>query len=400
MKYLVKSAVALSAFALYSTDAFTISFPSLLKHDHSTTTLVTQPIYRIRKPQPSRLKSFRLNEAASGGKDEDEEIERLRTMAAKLRAEVASLEADKAQQLADAADKAFREFDTNQDGEISLEELKAGLERALKTELSESRVQELMREFDASGDGALQRDEFVGLDKFKNQLEKLVREEKRLAQEAKNLALKEQKEAELAQARLEILNDKAPTATDKVFSVVPYLFPLLDGLAYGRFLLVSEQAQANPVVFAIATLYALYRSLPFGGLIAFFILNFFSGNPKINRLVRFNMQQAIFIDISLFFPSLLTGIIGLALAAAEVELPSSVVQLSTDAIFLVILATLGYCTVSSLLGIEPNKVPIVSKAVSDRMPSADMFDIDSEGRIIPKKPEEENKGDNKDDEKK
>ena len=53
-------------------------------------------------------------------------------MAAKLRAEAAALEADKAQQLADAAEKAFRKFDTNQDGEISFAELKAGLEKVLK----------------------------------------------------------------------------------------------------------------------------------------------------------------------------------------------------------------------------------------------------------------------------
>jgi len=68
----------------------------------------------------------------SGDSDADDEIERLRSMAAKIRAEVASLEADKAQEMADAAQKAFDKFDTNSDGAISLEELKTGLEKNLK----------------------------------------------------------------------------------------------------------------------------------------------------------------------------------------------------------------------------------------------------------------------------
>ena len=53
-------------------------------------------------------------------------------MAAKLRAEAASLEAAKASQLAEVAEKAFRKFDLNSDGEINVSELKAGLEKELK----------------------------------------------------------------------------------------------------------------------------------------------------------------------------------------------------------------------------------------------------------------------------
>jgi Ca2+-binding EF-hand superfamily protein len=92
----------------------------------------------------------------------DDEIERLKSMAQKLRAEASALEAERAQELAAAAEIVFRKFDTNKDGEISLEELKAGLEKALKIELSDKRAEQVMKTFNVSGDGKLQLDEMVG----------------------------------------------------------------------------------------------------------------------------------------------------------------------------------------------------------------------------------------------
>ena len=158
----------------------------------------------------------------------DDEIERLKSMAQKLRAEAAALEADRAQELAAAAESVFRKFDTNQDGEISLEELKNGLEKSLKIELPNKRVEQVMKDFDISGDGKLQLDEMVTLEKFRNKLESLAREEKMQALEAKQAAMAEAEAAKLAEARLNLLNDKEPTTRDKIFSVLPYLFPLLD----------------------------------------------------------------------------------------------------------------------------------------------------------------------------
>lgn len=100
------------------------------------------------------------------------------------------------------------------------------------------------------------------------------------------------------------------------------------------------------------------------------------------------MQQAIFLDIALFFPGLASALFGFILGGANVQLPSIITQISTDAIFVTLLAALGYCTASSLLGITPNKLPLVSQAVEDRMPTVDMFDIDAEGNIFAKPREE------------
>ncbi len=251
-----------------------------------------------------------------------------------------------------------------------------------------------MKEFDASGDGALQLDEFVGIDIFRNKLELLAQEEKRLAQEAAEKAKKEEMEAALAIAKVEILNEKDPTISDKILSVLPYFFPLFDGLQWGRFLLGAEGAESNPFVLGLALLYAFYRSIPLSGFLSFLVLSFLGGNPSINRLIRYNMQQAIFLDIALFFPGLIGGVFGLM----GLRLPGIVNQIGSDFIFVTLLATIGYCAVSSLLGIAPNKIPIISQAVEDRMPSIDSFDLDTEGNIVFRpREEEEGKDEKKDD---
>jgi hypothetical protein len=319
--------------------------------------------------------------------DDENEIERLRSMAAKLRAEAAQLEAQQRQAIADAALTAFRKFDTNEDGQISLDELKAGLEKTFKMELPENRVKQLMDDFDKTGDGVLDTNEFVTMDQFRNRLDALVREEKLIAKQALDEAKQQEVAFKFLQAQLELINDQPPTASDKILSILPYLFPLLDGLQFSRFLVLENPD--NVFASLIAITYGLYRAIPFGGFIAFFALSFLSGNPRINRLIRFNMQQAIFVDIALFFPGLLAALYTLIGQGLGFSLPASVTEIGTDAIFGLLLITVAYASISSLLGITPDKIPILSKAVNDRMPTVDMFD--DQGRFNPRRLNEKKK---------
>lgn len=328
---------------------------------------------------------------------QDEEIDRLKSMAQKLRAEAAALEAERAQELAEAAESAFRKFDTNKDGEISLEELKAGLEKVLKTELPDNRVQKLMDDFDVSGDGKLQLDEFVGVDRFRQRLESLARDEREQALDAQKAAQQAEEMAKMLEARMNMLNDGAPTTKDKILSVLPYLFPLLDSLQFGRFI-VAENSD-NPFIIALALMYTLFKSIPFSGFLAFLALNVLSANPGLNRLIRFNMNQAIFLDIALFFPGLFGAIIALIAGQTGNPLPPSVVETGTDVVFGLLVVSVLYASVSSLLGITPNKIPIISNAVENRMPTIDMFD--EQGRFVPREVREEKKeGDDDNDQEK
>jgi len=350
-------------------------------------TVIRGPIYS----------NSRLYNTVEDQEAKDGEIQRLKSMAAKLRAEAAALEAEKVNEMAKAAEKAFNKFDLNDDGVISTAELKAGLEKALKVDLTNDRVAQLMAEFDTTGDATLKLDEFVTVDQFRNRLEALAREEKRIADDAAKQAKLQEEEASALQATLDLLNDRPPTAQDKVISILPYLFPLMDGLQFGRFLLSGQED--NPLVGILAVIYSLYRSVPFSGFVVFFLLSFLSNNPSLNRLVRFNMQQAIFLDIALFFPGLIAAVYSLVVSGlGGGGIPPAVTELGTDAMFVTLLASLAYCTISSALGYAPDKLPIISQAALDRMPTVEWFD--EKGQFIPRELREEKKKKDDDEKKK
>jgi Ca2+-binding EF-hand superfamily protein len=127
-------------------------------------------------------------------------------MAQLLRMEAAALEDSREHELEAIAESAFRKFDTNQDGEISLDELKAGLEIAFKMQLPDKRVRQLMEGCDISGDGKLQLDEFVSVNKFVNRLEMLNKKEKQLGLDSKKEAQMEAEMALLVETRLSLIN--------------------------------------------------------------------------------------------------------------------------------------------------------------------------------------------------
>jgi len=137
---------------------------------------------------------------------------------------------------------------------------------------------------------------------------------------------------------------------------------LMDGLRYSRFLLAD--GDGNPIVFAVAILYGLYQSILLIRFVAFFTLNFLSTNAGRNRLVWYNMQQAIFIDIALFFLDLLLGLTKMVLPVIGVN--------------------------------EPSKLPAILKIVLDRMLMINAFD--KEGRYIPRdvRENDDDKGEDKD----
>jgi hypothetical protein len=362
--------ITLSLFAIGSSNAFA---PNTGRHN-----TLSRPGFAI-SPAAMTLRLATAN-GALGDSNDDNEVERLRAMAKKLREEATTLAAEQTRKVSESTQKAFSKFDINQDGKISVDELKAGLEKAFKYEIPESRIRKLVDKFDRNGDGTLQLDEFVSVDQMRNQLDSLIRDEKGVEQEESKRIQQIEESEKLSEMRMAIVNDGEPTTTDKVVSVLPYLLPLLDSLQFVNFFATKHPDNVFGQIAVIA--YYLYRSIPFGGFIGFFGLSFLSNNPTFNRLVRFNMQQAIYLDIALFIPGSLALLYGAAQSNLDLNLPAEAIAYGSDAVVLAMVATIAYASASSLLGKTPDMLPIVSKAAEDKMISPEMFD--DEGKFIGK----------------
>jgi len=328
--------------------------------------------------------SFSLQAAANSvlpdpsNNSENDEVQRLRAMAQRLRDDASALAAEQAQKVTEIAMKAFAQFDLNNDGTISVDELKMGLEKATKHEIPQDRIEKLLQQYDANSDGVLQMEEFAPVERLKNQLDSIVREEKVIALEDAKVLKQMEEQKQLQEMQMALVNDGEPTASDKVVSILPYLFPLLDSLQFAGQWVTSHPDNIVAQVGAVA--FTLYRSIPLSGFLAFFALNFFSGNLSLNRLVRFNMQQAIYLDLALIVPGIMVGLLGAMGSGLGLPASEMVQEVLNDAVVLGTLATVAYASVSSLIGATPDQIPWVSNAAKGRMITPDMFD--EEGKFV------------------
>jgi len=96
------------------------------------------------------------------------------------------------------------------------------------------------------------------------------------------------------------------TVTDRIFACLPYLLPLVDGLAFGKYLFAQFPIVGEVLLLPLSPLIFIYQVIPFGSLIIFFAL--FLGvvrNENINHFIRFNAMQAILIDIVMILCSII-----------------------------------------------------------------------------------------------
>ena len=146
------------------------------------------------------------------------------------------------------------------------------------------------------------------------------------------------------------------TVSDRIFASLPYLLPLIDGLAFGDKYLFKQFPVLELFFLPLAPLLQIY-SLPFASLIIFFAL--YLGvvrNENISHFIRFNAMQAILLDIVL----MLCGLV-LPLLARGVQI-AFIAETLYNMVFLGVLAAFVYAVAQSALG-RYAEIPPLSDAV-------------------------------------
>uniref|UniRef100_A0A0D9VKH9 Protein TIC 20 n=1 Tax=Leersia perrieri TaxID=77586 RepID=A0A0D9VKH9_9ORYZ len=150
----------------------------------------------------------------------------------------------------------------------------------------------------------------------------------------------------------------AVEAPDRLVAAVAYLYPFLDGVHHGRFLLAQFPLFAT-LLSPLAPAARLFRSSPFTPFLLFLTLYFavVRNQQAFSRFVRFNAMQAVALDVLLIFPDLLAQ----SFAPTGGGIGFELFQSMESTVFLFLLVCLVYGGGACLLGKTP-RLPIVADA--------------------------------------
>merc|ERR1712008_219435 len=208
---------------------------------------------------------------------------------------------------------------------------------------------------------------------------------------------KRSKECAQRQALLEEYISNLPESNEdtglltRVGSILTYLLPLLDSVRFAK-PLASELPQLKPFYAVVASDVQILDQVSYGlaPLLLFAVFQGLANNTDLPKLLRFNMRQSVLLTISLFVPGIIGAFANFASKLAfgttnewgewtPGTLPQSISDPCNTAVFTVLLACILYSMGSSLLGLMPVGIPIISPAAERTM--AKTRDSEMEARL-------------------
>lgn len=150
-----------------------------------------------------------------------------------------------------------------------------------------------------------------------------------------------------------------PDLPERVLASMAYLLPALDGFEYGSALyhLPMLREMANFVAPAVAA----YQGIPFSNLLFFLALSAFASGSlrgSLSGFVRFNIQQALFLDMLLMLPYLVPETGNWILHTAG---PGALI-FGRNLIWSAWTCVVAYSAVCNSQGNLPDQVPVISPA--------------------------------------
>jgi hypothetical protein len=149
--------------------------------------------------------------------------------------------------------------------------------------------------------------------------------------------------------------DEELEGSDKIKACIPYLLPLLDGDAWGKYIYQDLPPLGFLDSLFIGPLSETFNAIPFSGLIMFVALTLGTrGNTEMSRNVRFNAQQACIIDVTFILPELLGS------GFAEDDMPRWLQEPCMNFVWYYYMAVVLYSIFSNLRGKKPEGIPWIS----------------------------------------
>jgi len=295
------------------------------------------------------------------------EVAKLDLQAAKLRAEAEALEREMAVARRQGRAKEILGEDLS---EVPSSMLPERLKAVSGLELTEDGVRRLVESCrPGQPDSPLRLQDLSSLE-FEAALKQLVSEAQqlRIQKQREEDQLREAAKAQEIVEQLEYSepNDDRSLGT-RLLACLAYMLPLTDALQFGL-LLPSMVPAFLPLFKLLAVPNALINAIPLGSLITFFLMSILSNMEELPLLLRFNLQQAILIDVALFIPSII-GSIGSFVSGGSGKIAPELGVL----VFLCVLMTALYSALVTLYGNDPDGIPGISKAARktidrDRVP--------------------------------
>ncbi|CAE7320000.1 unnamed protein product [Symbiodinium sp. KB8] len=365
---------------------------------------------------------------------ESEDAEALAKEAAKLRAEAAELEAEQEELRRKERQALFKILDTDSSGALDAKELQKGVKDVMGgSDVTDEQAERLVTALDLNGDGIIQPEEldFTAV-QFRKEMQTKEEAERTAAYastEEELLRNLESNQREAGKEWDEFLASRPARNEDtglltRIGSLLAYALPLTDALRFGDLairvgrlgwggggtergcrrgvtcswdkghwltssglagtqllsfkigmFLFAAFPEIQPLLDFLVVPVVLVNALPFGlgYLILFLSMQALATNRDLPALLRYNLRQAITLDIFLVFMSLVGGLIQGSAVLFNTPLPLEVIGLASTAIYFAVTGACIYSIVISLTGKFPKGLgPITELAefqIFDTAPS-------------------------------
>ena len=159
-------------------------------------------------------------------------------------------------------------------------------------------------------------------------------------------------------------DDRSDAPLERALAAAPYLFPLLDGLRYGRFLF-QQYPITRVIVSPLAPLAQIYYTVPFASLILFFAiyLGLVQQTDRWSKFVRFNAMQAILLDILLILPGVIESVFKAPAYGAGLQVYISLY----NTVWIFTLATFVAGVFGALVLGKTTRLPLVAEAADQQV---------------------------------